>query len=133
MNKLMKIGIIALSSVLGLVIVLLFCFKKNNATDWQHRQSMSGGIVIQQTPGWYWSLGETINTWPKVIQDEYPVSITFGDGSTATIKVLIRYTTPFSEADCNKFHSEYRTEENVSRSMTAWVTNVMKSTEAASY
>jgi hypothetical protein len=128
MNKMMKLGAIALSAVLGLVIVLLFCFKKNNATDWQHRQSMSGQITIQQTPGWYWSLGETINTWPKVIQDEYPVSITFGDGSTATINVLIRYTTPFSEDNCKKFHSEYRSEENVSRSMTAWVTNVMKST-----
>ena len=130
MNKssLIKIVVGVMSVALIGVFTILFCFKKNNATDWQHRQSMTGNVTIQQTPGWYWSLGETINTWDKVMQNEYPVDITFGDGSKAKINVLIRYATPTSDDGCKTFHSEYRTPEAVQRAMQAWVNNVMKST-----
>jgi regulator of protease activity HflC (stomatin/prohibitin superfamily) len=129
MNKsLVKIIVGVVSVALIGIFIMVFCFKKNNATDWQHRQSISGEVTIQQTPGWYWSLGETINTWPKVMQDEYPVSFTFGDGGKADVNVLIRYSTPTSDDGCKTFHAEYRTPEAVQRSMQAWVNNVMKST-----
>ena len=127
-SKIVAIAVILVIFTSITAAVVLTSFKKNNEADWQHRQSATGNISIQDGGGWYFSLGETINTWPKVIQEEYPVSITFGDGGKATIDVLIRYSTPVSEEGCKKFHTDFRNPDSVKRSMNAWVTSVMKST-----
>ena len=117
--KLIFTGVVTL-----IILVVLACFSggmigKNEATDWQIKQSLSGKVSIQDKPGYYLKMFATITTYPRYVSMRWnddpsdgdrtieSIRTTFKDGGTAQISTDIRYATPSSDDERIKFHQQF--------------------------
>jgi len=132
-------GIVAL-----IAVVLLACFSggmigKNEATDWQIKQSLGGKVSIQDKPGYYVKMFATITTYPRYVSMRWndvrgdgreaieSIRTTFNDGGTAQISTDIRFATPTSEDQRKTFHQQFSGNiENATIAVKSHLTNCVK-------
>ena len=110
--------------VVLIAVIVLACFSggmvgKNEATDWQIKQSLGGKVSIQDKPGYYVKMFATITTYPRFVSQRWndeigdgaksieSIRTTFNDGGTAQISTDIRYATPSSEEARKIFHQQF--------------------------
>ncbi len=110
--------------VVVIALVILACFsggmiEKNEATNWQVKQSINGKVTIQDKPGYYIKMFATITTYPRYISQRWndiqgdgantieSIRTTFNDGGTAQISTDIRFATPSSDEDRKIFHQQF--------------------------
>jgi len=137
--KLIFTGVVTL-----IALIVLACFSggmigKNEATDWQIKQSLGGKVSIQDKPGYYIKMFATITTYPRYVSQRWnddptdgdksieSIRTTFNDGGTAQISTDIRYATPSSEEDRIKFHQQFGGNiQNATIAVKSHLTNCIK-------
>jgi hypothetical protein len=127
-----------------IALILLGCFSggmigKNEATDWQIKQSLGGRVSIQDKPGYYLKMFATITTYPRYVSMRWndvrgdgreateSIRTTFNDGGTAQISTDIRFATPTSEDQRKTFHQQFSGNiENATIAVKSHLTNCIK-------
>ncbi len=119
-----------------LVIVLVGGFGRNNVSDWQIKQSVSGDIEVVNDPGYYLKMFASVWTYPRAYQAEYgsgdsdsgdqTVRVTFNDGGTAQISSMMRFATPKTKDQQLEAHRDFGSIENMASSCRAHLVNCLK-------
>ena len=119
-----------------LVIVLVGGFGRNDVSDWQIKQSVSGDIEVVNDPGYYLKMFASVWTYPRAYQAEYgtgdsdsgdqTVRVTFNDGGTAQISSMMRFATPKTKDQQLEPHRDFGSIENMASSCRAHLVNCLK-------
>ncbi len=143
-----RITAIVAAVVILAVGILAFdaLFKKNDAQNWQFRQTISGNTEIINDAGWYWNNAATVWTYPRADRitigqssgeevnentsmDFDQVRVTFSDGGTAMCSVTVRYQLPALEGERELLHEEFGGDiAAIQQAVYQHVVNVIKAT-----
>jgi len=126
--------IVAISSFFGLV-------GKNDDQNWQVLQYPWGTVEVVDGPGYYMKWFGSVWTYPRNYQFEFTkektkdsptdesTRVTFNDGGTADMDVMIRIATPPTKEQKRHFHRLFGgNEDNVKSAVWGHISNVLKAT-----
>jgi len=145
----MAIGVYASIAVVLLIVVGLLVggFGKNDDSNWQIVQSVTGNVDVRDKAGWYLRKFASVWTYPRAVSKEFKqaglgeavsrsdkmadqsIKVTFNDGGTAKMGVTIRFATPQTTARRRRLHAEFAGNiDNVSASVKSHLVNACKAT-----
>ncbi|MBU0553155.1 hypothetical protein KKB55_06225 [Myxococcota bacterium] len=141
MFKLAGAGVVIVLALTLLYSAFSGLFGKNDDHTWQIRQTIGGDVAVIDTPGYYWNGFAKVWTWPRAMQAEYSahveeggkedrsVQVTFNDGGTAQINMMVRFELPSTKELRRRLHRDFSgNPENVRQAVRAHLINCAKST-----
>ncbi len=134
--------------VAGVILTLgIGGFGKNDASNWQTIQSVTGTVTIRDEAGWYLRKFASVWTYPRAVSKEFKkaglgdtmahtdrmrdqsVGVTFNDGGTANMDVTIRFATPRTTESRARLHADFAGNiDNVSAAVKSHLVNCAKAT-----
>lgn len=133
--------IITVVVLFATIVIGLTVTEINDTQNWQVVQYLDGEVEIRDTPGMYYKGFGTVWTYPRNVQleftkevtDESPTDestkVTFNDGGTADMDVMIRFQTPNTVAGQKKFHELFGGDmHKVKWAVWGHISNVLKAT-----
>jgi hypothetical protein len=140
MNTKLTLTLIAVVVIIGILASFSSgLVGKNEATNWQIKQSIGGKVTIQDKPGYYVKAFATVTTYPRYVSQRWndvvgdgvnnieSIRTTFNDGGTAQISTDIRFATPSNEETRKVFHQQFGGNiENAVIAVKSHLTNCIK-------
>lgn len=122
-------------------------FGKNDASNWQIIQSVTGNVTVRDRAGWYLKKFASTWTYPRAVAKEFKrsgqgemqsaadrsadqsIGVTFNDGGVAYMGMTIRFATPKTTDQRNRLHAEFGGNiDNVTAAVKSHLVNCAKAT-----